>query len=421
MLSPKMIPLKELKTPSTKSKNAPVRMYFDYQSTTPTDPRVVEAMIPYMTSFYGNPHSRNHSYGWMAEKAVENGKKEISSLINADPKEIVFTSGATEADNMILKGFSEYNDYNLHIITSQIEHKAVLETCRYLEEKGVSVTYLPVENDGSIDLEKLRAAITPNTKLVSLMAVNNEIGVVNPLEEIGRICKENDILFHTDAAQAFGKLPIDVKKCNIGAMSISGHKIYGPKGIGALYIRRKPKVRLTPLIHGGGQEGGKRSGTVPPFLVVGFGEAAKISKSEMADNEKHISRLNQKLYKNLRSKLGDDFIKNGKNTFPGCLNISFPYIEGEGLLMHLKNFALSSGSACTSASLEPSYVLRAIGATDDLAHSSIRFGIGKYTTDEDIDKLSERTISSVLKLREMSPLYEMVKDGVDPKTIKWTA
>lgn len=416
-----MTPTKKLKVPSVKQSSKPMKMYFDYQATTPIDPRVFDSMAPFMTSFYGNPHSRNHSYGWEAERAVNNSRKEIASLINADPKEIIFTSGATEADNIILKGFAEYHNYDLHIITSQIEHKAVLETCRYLEDKGVSVTYLPVEKSGSIDLNKLRNAITPKTKLVSLMAVNNEIGVINPLEEIGRICKENNIIFHSDAAQAFGKIPIDVKKCNIGAISISGHKIYGPKGIGALYIRRKPKIRIASQMHGGGQEKGYRSGTVPPFLAVGLGTASKIAKSEMANDEMHIENLSNRLWNKLRNKLGNDIIKNGEKTVPGCLNISFPYIEGEGLLMMLKNFALSSGSACTSASLEPSYVLRATGATDDLAHSSIRFGIGKFTTEEDIDKLAEKTITSVEKLRSMSPLYEMIKEGVDLSSIKWTA
>lgn len=416
-----MIPTKKEGSLSRQHKSVPTKMYFDYQSTTPVDPRVFEAMIPYLTSFYGNPHSRSHSFGWEAERAVDNSRKEVSDLINADPKEIIFTSGATESNNLVLKGFSEYHNYDLHIITCQTEHKAVLETCRYLEEKGVEVTYLPVERDGSIDLEKLRSAITPKTKMVSIMAVNNEIGVINPLEEIGKICKEHDIVFHTDAAQAFGKLPIDVRKCNIGAMSISGHKIYGPKGIGALFLRRKPKVRLSPLFNGGGQERGIRSGTTPTFLAVGLGKAAQVSKQEMENDSKHIERLNQRLYSKLKDKLGENIIKNGKKTISSCLNVSFPYIEGEGLLMHLKNFALSSGSACTSASLEPSYVLRAIGASEDLAHSSVRFGLGRFTTEEDVDKLANQTVKAVRKLQDMSPLYEMAKDGVDLSTIKWTA
>lgn len=399
----------------------PVKMYFDFQSTTPVDPRVLEAMLPFLTSIYGNPHSRSHSYGWEAEKAVENSRKEISELINADPKEIIFTSGATESNNIVLKGFSEYHNYDLHIITSQTEHKCVLETCRYLEDKGVKITYLPVEKDGSINLDKLKKAITPNTKLISIMAVNNEIGVISPLEKIGNICKEHNIVFHTDAAQGFGKIPIDVKKHNIGAMSISGHKIYGPKGIGALYVRRSPRVRLLPLFHGGGQERGIRSGTTPTFLTVGLGAAAKIAKDEWIYDEKYIQKLNDRFFSKIKQGLGEDVIRNGLNVIPGCLNLSFPFIEGEGLLMKLKNYALSSGSACTSASLEPSYVLRAIGASDDLAHSSIRFGFGRFTTEEDIDDLADQTVKAVENLREMSPLYEMSKEGVDMSSINWSA
>ncbi|ELA42085.1 uncharacterized protein VICG_00934 [Vittaforma corneae ATCC 50505] len=296
-----------------------------------------------------------------------------------------------------------------------------METCRYLEEKGVEVTYLPVEKNGSIDLEKLKAAIRPKTKLISIMTVNNEIGVVNPIEEIGKICKEHGIVFHTDAAQAYGKTPLDVKKCNIGMMSISGHKIYGPKGIGALYVRRRPKIRILPLIHGGSQEKGLRSGTTPTFLAVGLGAAAKIAKEEMEEDCSHVSRLADRLYTKIKESLGGDIVKNGVKTIAGCLNISFPYVEGEGLLMKLKNYALSSGSACTSASLEPSYVLRALGTSEDLAHSSIRFGIGRFTMEEDVDKLAEQTSHSVKALREMSPLYEMAKSGIDMSTIKWTA
>lgn len=409
------------KSLSTSKSLKPTKMFFDFQSTTPVDPRVFDAMVPYLTSFYGNPHSRSHSYGWESEKAVENSRKDVADLINADPKEIVFTSGATESNNLFLKGFAEYNNYNFHMITPQTEHKCVLETCRYLEDKGVKVTYLPVEKDGSVDLEKLKAAIRPDTKLISVMAVNNEIGVVSPLEEIGKICKENNIVLHTDAAQGFGKIPLDVKKFNIGAMSISGHKIYGPKGVGALYIRRSPKVRILSLFHGGGQEKGVRSGTTPTFLTVGLGTAAKIAKKEWVYDKNHIEKLNNRFYTKVKERLGDDVIRNGKNTIPGCLNLSFPFIEGEGLLMKLKNFALSSGSACTSASLEPSYVLRAIGASDDLAHSSIRFGIGRFTTEEDIDKLAEKTVEAVEQLREMSPLYEMSKEGIDLSSIKWSA
>lgn len=399
----------------------PIKRYFDFQATTPVDPRVLDSMLPYLTSFYGNPHSRSHSFGWDAEKAVETGRKHVADLINADPKEIVFTSGATESINLALKGFSEYNNYKLHIITTQIEHKAVLETCRYLEEKGVAVTYLPVDKDGSVDLEAIKAAIRPDTKLISMMAVNNEIGVINRLEEIGKICGEHGIVFHTDAAQGFGKIPLDVKKYNIGMMSISGHKIYGPKGVGALYVRRKPKIRLVPQMHGGSQEKGLRSGTTSPFLAIGLGAAADIARKEMEADKKHISGLTNRLYKQIQDDLGNDVIKNGNNTLHGCLNISFPYVEGEGLLMKLKDFALSSGSACTSASLEPSYVLRALGTSEDLAHSSIRFGIGRFTTEEDVNLLAKQASASVKNLREMSPLYDMVKSGVDMSTIKWTA
>lgn len=399
----------------------PIKRYFDFQATTPVDPRVLDSMLPYLTSIYGNPHSRSHSFGWEAEKAVETSRKQVADLINADQKEITFTSGATEATNLALKGFAEYNNYDFHLITTQVEHKAVLETCRYLEQKGVEVTYLPVNKNGSIDLEKLEASIKPNTKLISIMAVNNEIGTIYPLEEIGKICKKHGIVFHTDAPQAFGKIPIDVKKCNIGMMSISGHKIYGPKGIGALYVRRKPKIRILPLQHGGSQEKGLRSGTTPTFLTVGLGAAANIAKEEMKEDEERIRKLAERLYTKIRDGLDGDIIKNGENTIPGCLNISFPYVEGEGLLMKLKDFALSSGSACTSASLEPSYVLRALGTSDDLAHSSIRFGIGRFTTENDIDQLAEKVVNSVSSLREMSPLYEMVKNGIDMSTINWTA
>lgn len=398
------------------------KSYFDYQATTPLDPRVLDAMLPYTTALYGNPHSRSHSYGWEAEKALETARVQIADLINADPKEIIFTSGATEANNLALKGISEYFNYDLHIITSQTEHKAILDTCRYLETKGVRVTYVPVTKDGIVCVKKLRAAIGPDTKLISIMAVNNEIGTISPLEEIGRICKQHDIIFHSDAAQGVGKIPIDVKAANLGAMSISGHKIYGPKGIGALYVRRRPRVRLVPLHHGGGQERGLRSGTTPPFLVAGLGKAIDIAKGEMAKDHEHLKKLNKKFTELLKAQLGaDGFVKNGENTIPGCLNLSFPYVEGEGLMMKLKDFALSSGSACTSASLEPSYVLRALGSTEDSAHSSIRFGFGRFTTDDDLERLANATAKAVLELRDMSPLYEMVKNGVDLSAIKWSA
>lgn len=418
---PKTEPAKPAQGVSHSLPNIGKRAYFDYQATTPIDPRVLDAMLPYMTTHFGNPHSRSHSYGWESEAGLENSRKQLAMLINADPKEIIFTSGATEADNLALKGVSEYFNNKLHIITVQTEHKAVLETCRELEDKGVEVTYLPVKKDGTVCLKKLKEAIKPNTKLVSIMAVNNEIGTVSPIEEIGKICKEHDILFHTDAAQAIGKLTVDVKKDNIALMSISGHKMYGPKGIGALYVRRNPRARILPIQHGGRQERGLRSGTTPTFLAVGLGKAAEIASKEMFSDARHLQRINDKFMAKLKNGLGNEIIKNGIETIPGCLNISFPYVEGESLLMKLKNYALSSGSACTSASLEPSYVLRAVGASEDLAHSSIRFGFGKYTLDEDVEELAKETIKAVKELRELSPLYEMVKEGMDLNSIKWSA
>ncbi|EDQ31081.1 cysteine sulfinate desulfinase [Enterocytozoon bieneusi H348] len=411
---------KILKIPSEINYTIPSN-YFDSQATTPIDPRVINAMIPFMTTEFGNPHSRTHSFGWNAEKAMNESRKIIANIIGADSKDIIFTSGATEANNLALKGVAEYYNNKLHIITQQTEHKAVLETCRYLEDKGVEVTYLPVNKNGKICLKELQKAIKPNTKLVSIMAVNNEIGVKQPIEEIGKICQEHGIIFHTDAAQGFGKIPIDVKKANIGMMSISGHKIYGPKGIGALYVRRNPRVRLIKQLHGGDQERGLRSGTTPTFLAVGFGKAAQLANDEMEQTADKITKLNSKFLNILTNKLGDGFIKNGHDTVPDCLNLSFPFVEGESLLMKLKDFALSSGSACTSASLEPSYVLRALGTSEDLAHSSIRFGFNKFNDETTVKQLAEKTANAVISLREMSPLYEMVKSGIDLSTIKWSA
>ncbi|KAL6121009.1 hypothetical protein NUSPORA_02150 [Nucleospora cyclopteri] len=408
-------------SPQKNSKDSIPVKYFDYQATTPVDSRVIQKMMPFLTDIFGNPSSRNHSFGWEAEKGLEKGRSQVAELINADPKEIIFTSGATESVNLALKGVSEYNDYKLHIITLQTEHKCVLETCRYLEDKGVNVTYLPVKANGQVDLEKLKEAIKEDTKVISISAVNNEIGVKSNLEEIGKICKEKNIIFHVDASQAYGKLPIDVKKCNIGLMSFSGHKMYAPKGIGALYVRRNPRVRLVKQNHGGDQERGLRAGTVPAFLIVGMGEAAEIAKNEMKQENDRLNKLNKKFMETLEEKLGTDFIKNGEDTIPGCINISFPFVEGEGLLMKLKNYALASGSACTSASLEPSYVLRALGTSDDLAHSSIRFGFGRFTELKDVENLAKDTAKAVSELREMSPLYEMSKAGIDLSTIKWTA
>jgi cysteine desulfurase len=401
-------------------------IYLDLQATTPVDPRVVDSMLPYWTQQFGNPHSRTHSYGWEAEQAVDSARNHIAELIGADPKEIIFTSGATESNNLALKGLVGFygKDGRKGIITTQTEHKCVLDSCRQLEEdqKSSKVTYLPVQKNGIVDLEKLREAITPDTLLVSVMAVNNEIGVIQPLEEIGKICREKNVFFHTDAAQAIGKIPIDVNKMNIDLLSVSGHKIYGPKGIGALYVRRKnPRVRLSALISGGGQERGMRSGTLPTPLAVGLGEACRLAKLEMGNDHAHVSRLSKKLIDGLTSRI-PHIVRNGDSTrsYPGCVNFSFAYVEGESLLMALNKIALSSGSACTSASLEPSYVLRALGTDDELAHSSIRFGLGRFTTEEEVDYCIEQTVEHVAKLRELSPLWEMVQEGIDLKNIQWS-
>lgn len=397
-------------------------LYLDAQSTTPMDPRVLDSMLPYLTSYYGNPHSRTHAYGWESEKAMEVAREQVANLIGADPKEIIFTSGATESNNISVKGVGRfYKSKKKHVITTQIEHKCVLDSCRILESEGVDVTYLPVQVNGLVDLEQLEAAIRPDTSLVSIMHVNNEIGVIQSVEEIGRICRAKKIFFHTDAAQSVGKIPLDVNKMNIDLMSISGHKIYGPKGVGALYVRRRPRVRLEPIQSGGGQERGLRSGTVPTPLVVGLGAACALAKDEMDYDHGHVTRLSDKLAGGLQSQLSH-VVRNGDTAscYPGCVNLSFHCVEGESLLMALKDVALSSGSACTSASLEPSYVLRALGAEEDMAHSSIRFGIGRFTTDEEVDFTVERTVAEVLRLRDMSPLWDMVQDGVDLKTIEWT-
>uniref|UniRef100_A0A2P2KR08 cysteine desulfurase n=1 Tax=Rhizophora mucronata TaxID=61149 RepID=A0A2P2KR08_RHIMU len=396
-------------------------LYLDMQATSPVDPRVLDAMLPYNLARFGNPHSRTHLYGWESEKAVETARGQVADLIGASPKEIVFTSGATESNNISVKGVMNfYKEKKRHIITTQTEHKCVLDSCRHLQQQGFEVTYLPVESDGIIDLEKLRAAIRPDTGLVSVMAVNNEIGVIQPVEEIGKICKEFNVPFHTDAAQALGKIPVDVEKWNVSLMSMSGHKIYGPKGVGALYMRRRPRIRVEPQMNGGGQERGIRSGTVPTPLVVGFGAACELAKKEMKYDDKRISGLQERLLNGIKSRL-DGVVVNGsmERRYAGNLNISFAYVEGESLLMGLKEVAVSSGSACTSASLEPSYVLRALGVDEDMAHTSIRFGIGRFTTEAEIDRAIELTVQQVEKLREMSPLYEMVKEGIDIKSIEW--
>ncbi len=398
-------------------------IYMDYQSTTPMDRSVLDAMLPYFTEKFGNPHSRSHSFGWESGEAVDVARKQVANLIKADAKEIVFTSGATEANNLAIKGAAHYykSDNKKHIVTLKTEHKCVLDACRHLEQEGFEITYLSVHSDGLVDLKELSEAIRSDTILVSVMAVNNEVGVIQPIAEIGRICREKGVLFHTDAAQGFGKINMDVNEMNIDLMSISGHKIYGPKGIGALYVRRKPRIRLEPLINGGGQERGVRSGTLPTPLIVGFGKAAEIAGERMEEDYKKIKSLSDKFYKEIVSSIPDVYL-NGHKEFkwPGCINISFAYIEGESLILSTKELAVSSGSACTSASLEPSYVLRALGVEEELAHTSIRFGFGRFTTEEEVDYAINLIKKSVTKLREMSPLWEMAQEGIDLKSIQWS-
>lgn len=397
-------------------------LYMDFQATTPMDPRVLDAMLPYQVNYYGNPHSRTHAYGWESETAMETARKQVADLIGADPREIIFTSGATESNNMAIKGVARfYQTKKRHVITTQTEHKCVLDSCRILEAEGFDITYLPVQKNGLLDLELLEASIRPDTSLLSVMTVNNEIGVKQPIKEIGQICRSRGVFLHTDAAQAVGKIPINVSDWKVDLMSISGHKIYGPKGVGALYVRRRPRVRLEPLQNGGGQERGLRSGTVPTPLAVGLGAACHIAQQEMEYDHQRVSMLANRLITRIMSGI-PDVIMNGdaEQRYPGCVNLSFAYVEGESLLMALKDVALSSGSACTSASLEPSYVLRAIGADEDLAHSSIRFGIGRFTTEDEVDYTAEKCIQQVTRLREMSPLWEMVQEGIDLKSIKWS-
>lgn len=396
-------------------------IYLDMQATTPTDPRVLDVMLNYYTDMYGNPHSRTHSYGWETDTAVEKAREEIAALIGADPKEIIFTSGATESNNMVIKGIARfYKGRKRHIITTQTEHKCILDSCRYLQDEGFEVTYLPVLSSGLIDMKQLEAAIRPDTALVSIMAVNNEIGVIQPIAEIGALCRSNKVFFHTDAAQAVGKIPIDVNADKIDVMSISGHKLYGPMGIGACYVRRRPRVRLEPIITGGGQERGLRSGTLAAPLVAGFGEAARLCRQEMPYDTAHIKKLSDKLKNGLLAMEHTSLNGDAEHHYPGCVNISFAYVEGESLLMALKDIALSSGSACTSASLEPSYVLRALGADDALAHSSIRFGIGRFTTEAEVDYVLKAVQERVNFLRELSPLWEMVQEGIDLDSIEWS-
>jgi cysteine desulfurase len=398
-------------------------IYLDYQATTPMDPRVLEAMMPYFTYKFGNPHSRSHSYGWEAEEGVEKARGQVAKLIGADEKEVIFTSGATESNNLAIRGVAEfYKDRKNHIVTTVTEHKCVLDTCRHLEQQGFEVTYLPVQKNGLVDLEALRAAVTDKTVVVSIMAVNNEIGVIQPLAEIGKICREKKAFFHTDAAQAAGKIPLDVEAMNIDLMSISGHKIYGPKGIGALYVRRKPRVRLVPLIVGGGQERGFRSGTLPTPLCVGLGEAAEIAMKEMDAESKRLAKLQARMLKGLNDKLTDIHVNGDlEHRIPGNLNIGFAFVEGESLMMGIKGLSVSSGSACTSASLEPSYVLRALGVEEDMAHTSLRIGLGRFTTEQEVDTAVDELVHHVKKLRAMSPLWEMAQEGVDIKSIEWAA
>jgi cysteine desulfurase len=378
-------------------------------------------MLPYFTLKFGNPHSRNHQLGWDAEAAVEKARAQVASIIGADEREIVFTSGATESNNLALKGVMRFHkDRRNHLVTAVTEHKCVLDSARHLEMEGIDVTYLPVKPNGLVDLDVLKAAITDKTALVSIMAANNEIGVIQPLAEIGAICRERGVYFHTDAAQAVGKIPLDVNAMKIDLMSISGHKIYGPKGIGALYVRRKPRVRLEALIHGGGQERGMRSGTLPTPLCVGLGEACAIAEREMPAEIERLRYLRDRLLKGITKALPEVYVNGDlEHRLPGNLNLSFAYVEGEGLMMGIKSLAVSSGSACTSASLEPSYVLRALGVEEELAHTSLRFGIGRFTTEQEIDYAVEQVVAAVRRLREMSPLWEMAEEGVDIKSIKW--
>ena len=397
-------------------------IYMDYQATTPIDPKVLEVMMPYFTEKFGNPHSRNHSFGWEAEEAVEKARLQVANLIGTVPKDVVFTSGATESNNIAIRGVAEFykDDTRNHVITLNTEHKCVLEACRSLEQKGFRVTYLPVQKNGLVNLQDLENAITKETLLVSIMAVNNEIGVIQPLEQIGALCRKHKVFFHTDAAQAFGKIPLDVDKMNIDLMSISGHKIYAPKGIGALYVRRKPRIKLKPIIFGGGQERAIRPGTLSPALVAGLGMAAEVAGNNMEAEHARITALSNKLWNELSTAIPDIFLNgDDKQRYPGNLNISFAYIEGESLMMAIDELAVSSGSACTSSSLEPSYVLRALGVTEDLAHTSIRFGIGRFTTDEELDYAIKLIKEKIQKLRDMSPLWEMVQEGIDLSKIEW--
>ncbi len=397
-------------------------IYLDYSATTPVDPRVAQKMIPYLTEFFGNPASRSHAFGWKAEEAVEEARGHVAALIGADPKEVVWTSGATEGNNLAIKGAAQFNrSRGKHLITQKTEHKATLDTMRELERQGFECTTLEVEENGIVDLKKFEAALRPDTIVASIMMVNNEIGVIQPIAEIGELCRARGIVFHCDAVQAAGKIPIDLATLKVDLLTITAHKMYGPKGIGALYVRRKPRVRIEPQIHGGGHERGFRSGTLATHQIVGFGEAARIAKLEMGSDNERIRALRDRLWRGLSSM--EAVVLNGdmEKRIPGNLNVSFNFVEGESLIMAIKDIAVSSGSACTSASLEPSYVLRALGRSDELAHSSIRFTLGKFTTQEEVDYAVKLVKGKVAKLRELSPLWEMYKDGVDLNTVQWAA
>ncbi len=397
-------------------------IYMDNHATTPVDPRVLDTMLPYFTGKFGNAASRNHSFGWSAEEAVENARAQIASLINATPKEIIITSGATESDNLMIKGVAEmYREKGNHIITQAIEHKAVLDTCKRLEKYGYEVTYLPVQRDGRVNLDDLRKAITPKTILITIMYANNEIGIINPIAEIGKIAKEHGVFFAVDGVQAVGKIPVDVQKDNIDLLAISGHKIYGPKGVGALYVRRRnPRVQISAIIDGGGHERGMRSGTLNVTGIVGLGKACEICQKEMPEESVRMRGLRDRLKDGLLSRLDEVYINGSmEHRLPNNLNMSFAYVEGESLLMGINDVAVSSGSACTSATLEPSYVLKALGVGEDLAHTSIRFGLGRFNTPEEVDYVIEKMVTVVNKLRELSPLYEMAKEGIDISKMKW--
>jgi cysteine desulfurase len=399
-------------------------VYMDNHATTPMDSRVLEEILPYFMEKFGNAASRNHSFGWVGEEGVERARERVAKLIGATTKEIIFTSGATESDNLAIKGVAEmYKEKGNHIITAVTEHKAVLDSCKRLEKYGYRVTYLPVQKDGLVDLDELKRAMNDKTMLVTIMAANNEIGVLQPITEIGKLCRERGVIFHTDATQAVGKIPVDVNKQNIDVMSISAHKMYGPKGVGALYVRRKnPRVQISAIIDGGGHERGMRSGTLNVPGIVGLGKACAICAEDMAKESCRMAGMRNRLRDSIMGRLDEVYINGSmEHRLPGNLNISFAYVEGESLLMGINDVAVSSGSACTSATLEPSYVLKALGTGDDLAHSSIRFGIGRFNTEAEVDYVADRVVETVERLRELSPLYEMAKEGVDLKSVKWVA